>query len=140
MTNKMGFGLDLLTLLLQSLVITINYNNSTISLELNPSSLTAEDSPHSCSYFILFFTTYIGLRQTQRKHIYCPAMDICKPHRKDLLQQWFCCCMHIVWALPRNWSALLLVEYLLRACLLRCSLTLGVHVTMLQPSFLKQTS
>jgi hypothetical protein len=47
-----GCGLDdciYWQLLLQSLVITINYQELTINLQPNPSSLTAEDSHHSRS-------------------------------------------------------------------------------------------
>jgi hypothetical protein len=66
-------------ILLQSLVITIN-------LQPNPSSLTAEDSPHSHSrsktgcWFTTGLLTCIILRWTHRKDIRCPAMDIYADH------------------------------------------------------------
>jgi hypothetical protein len=69
----------------QSQSITITHNQS-----------TAEDSLHSCSHshsdLIRFCTTYIQvLRRIHRRHVRCPAMDICEPHRKHLL-----CCQECV--------------------------------------------
>jgi hypothetical protein len=67
--------LDLLITPLQLLVITIDYNNSTIkNNQPNPSSWTDENSPHSYSDLILFCTTYVVSRRVHRKHIF---LDYC---------------------------------------------------------------
>jgi hypothetical protein len=39
------------------------------------------------------WTTYIVSRCTHRKHIYCPAVDICKPHRTH---HFLYCCIYSV--------------------------------------------
>jgi hypothetical protein len=46
------------------------------------------------------------------------------------LRHWFHCCVRVLRTLPRNGSTLLLVECLLRNCLQRRSLTVGLHVTI----------
>jgi hypothetical protein len=46
------------------------------------------------------------------------------------LRHHFYCCMHVLQALPRNGSVLLLVEYLLQVCLLRRSIAMDLHVTI----------
>jgi hypothetical protein len=96
-----GFGLDLLTLLLQSLLIAINYNNSQsiFSRTLLPWL------PKTCSIPILVLRLTSDLRLyhllisrwTHRKHIRCPAMDKCESHRKHLFI--YCC---IYFALHSN--------------------------------------
>jgi hypothetical protein len=89
-----GLGLDLLSLLLQSLLITINYNNS----QSISSRTLLPWLPRTRSILVLVlrlliydWTTYIHvISRTHRKHICCPAMDICEPHRKHL----FLCCIY----------------------------------------------
>jgi hypothetical protein len=51
---------------------------------------------------ILFCTTYIVSTWIHRKHIRCPALDICEPHRKYVLQYLFYCCLCVFQALPKN--------------------------------------
>jgi hypothetical protein len=48
-------------------------------------------APFSFYYCLLIYdwTTYIVSRRIHRKHIRCPAMDICEPHRKSLFL--YCC-------------------------------------------------
>jgi hypothetical protein len=44
------------------------------------------------SWLLIYdWTIYIVLRQNHRKHICCPTMDICEPHRKHLF---LCCCIY----------------------------------------------
>jgi hypothetical protein len=64
------------------------------------------------------------------QNISCPAMNISDRHWKHLLQHRLYCCVRVLRALPRNGSTLLLVEYLLGACLPRRSLAMGLHVTI----------
>jgi hypothetical protein len=52
------------------------------------------------------------------------------PHRQHLLQHLFYCCVSVLQALPSNGSTLLLVEYLLRACLPSRCLAMGMCVTI----------
>jgi hypothetical protein len=77
----------------------------------------------------LLVSRYIDSVRTTR----CLAMDIfVNPHRKHLLRHWFYCCVRVLRPLPRNGSTLLLVAYLLRACLPRRSLAMGLYVTILK--------
>jgi hypothetical protein len=92
-----GSGLDdwiYWRLPLQSLVITINYNKSQsiFSRTLLPWL------PRTRSILVLVLQMasdlqldylYIFSRRTHRKHIRCPAMNICELHRKDLFL--YCC-------------------------------------------------
>jgi hypothetical protein len=55
-------------------------------------------------------------------------MDICEQHKKKLLLHRRYCCLHVWQALPRNESTLLLVAYLLRACLPSPPQAMGLHV------------
>jgi hypothetical protein len=85
----MGSGLDdwiYLRLLLQSLIITINYKNSQ-RLSADPVFLECQGLAPILVLvlrltLIYDWTTYIVWRWTHRRHIHCPAMDICEPHRK----------------------------------------------------------
>jgi hypothetical protein len=69
-TYKTGFGLDELVTSSQSFVI-----NNPVTLQPNPSFLTAEDSLHSNSDLILFCTAYIASRRTHRKYVHFLAVD-----------------------------------------------------------------
>jgi hypothetical protein len=51
-------------------------------------------------------------------------------HRKHLLQHLFYCCVRVSRALPSNAPTLLLVAYLLRACLPSRCLAMGICVTI----------
>jgi hypothetical protein len=95
-TNNNGFWIGWLNLLTVSFTITRNHNQLqeiTINLQPYPSSLTAEDSPHSRSRsrslslnsdLSRFYTTLIVSRWTHGIHIRCLAMNICEPHRTHL--------------------------------------------------------
>jgi hypothetical protein len=110
-TNNDGFSIGWLGLLIYSFTVTRNHSQLqglTINLQPNSSSLTAEDSLHfhalslSLSQFsdkllIYDWTTYIVSRRNHTKHIRCPAMDICEPHRK---RRFFYCWIYS--ALYRN--------------------------------------
>jgi hypothetical protein len=65
----------------------MNYN-TTIKLQPNLSSLTAEDLLHSRSRshfdLIRFSTAYIVSRRTHEKHIRYAGMDMYEPHRKHI--------------------------------------------------------
>jgi hypothetical protein len=88
--------------------------------------------PHGSELSIIIGSRYIDSgRTTAQKHTRCPAMDICEQNKKHLLRHRFYCCVGVLWALPRNGSTLLLVEYLLRACLPSCSLGMDLYVTIL---------
>jgi hypothetical protein len=52
------------------------------------------------------------------------------PHRKHLLQHLFYCCVSVLRTLLNNGSTLLLVVYLLRACLQSRCLAMGTCVTI----------
>jgi hypothetical protein len=65
------------------------------------------------------------------ENIHRLATYICaNPHRKHLLQHRFYCCVRVLRVLPRNWSTLLLVAYLLWTSLPRRSLATDLHVTL----------
>jgi hypothetical protein len=93
-----------------SFKITRNHNQLQeliINLQPNTFSLTAEDSPsshsRSCSLLlslISFFVLLIVSRRIHRKHIRCPATDICEPYRKHL----FCLQRVFISPLPSNGS------------------------------------
>jgi hypothetical protein len=53
------------------------------------------------------------------------------PHKKYLLQHLFYGCLRVLRALPSNGSTLLLVAYLLPACLLSRCLTMGICIKIL---------
>jgi hypothetical protein len=81
MTNNNGFWIGWLDLLTASFTITHNHNQSSVEpFFLDCQGLT----PFLFSFYVWLlmynWTTYIVLRWTHRKHIRCPAMDICEPH------------------------------------------------------------
>jgi hypothetical protein len=102
-----GFGLDdriYWHLLLQSLLIKINYNNSQsiFSRPLLPWLPRTRPILIPVLRLLIYdWTTYIVSRRIRRKHIRYPAMDMCEPHGKHL----FCCqkCV-LIGPLPSNGS------------------------------------
>jgi hypothetical protein len=94
--------------------------------------LWREDGSVFCTCCFVGFLLYSLGSDHSREKIRCLAMDLCEPHRKHLLRHWFYCCVrvHVFRALPRNESSLLLVAYLLRACLPRRSLAMNLYVTL----------
>jgi hypothetical protein len=93
----------------------------------------------SCSGFQLngsvWASHYIitaSCRMTAQKRNLLPSNGYMHTHIENLSHKhWFCCCVHVLWALPRNGSTLLLVAYLLRVCLPSHSLAMGrLHVTL----------
>jgi hypothetical protein len=129
-----GLGLDdsiNLHLLVQSLVITINYNNSQsiFSRTLLPWL------PRTRSFLVLVlrltliydWTIYIVSRRIHRKHIRFLAMDICEPHRKHRVL--YCC---IYSALHSNGSYPIVACIFVAAgmCLPSSCQQTGVHVTI----------
>jgi hypothetical protein len=79
---------------------------------------------------IVGFSLYSLGSDYSTENIRCPAMDTCEPHRKHLLRHQLCCCVRVLRALPRDGSTVLLVEYLVRACLPRRSLAMSLHLTV----------
>jgi hypothetical protein len=75
----------------------------------------------------LRLTTYIISRRTHRKHIRCPARDICEPYRKHLFL--YCCIysrLHSKW----NYPIVACVFVVAGMCLpSRCPAT-GLHITI----------
>jgi hypothetical protein len=57
--------------------------------------------------------------QTLRKHIRCPAMHICEPHRKHLLRHWFYFCIYSACCVRTEVIRLLPAYSLPRECVYR---------------------
>jgi hypothetical protein len=127
-TNKTGFGLDdRICWICIQLVRTVHKSLSDWTHHGNYS-----DFQLNCQLSIIVgFSLYRLGSHHSTENIRCLGMDICEPHRKHILRHRFYCCVHVLRALPRNGSTLLLVACLLRACLPRRSLAVGLHITML---------
>jgi hypothetical protein len=68
-------------------------------------ALSDERTSLSLLSIIVVFSLYnLRLVHSTKKDICCPAMDICGPHRKHLLQHRFHCCIYSAVAYQRNLS------------------------------------
>lgn len=67
-------------------------------------------------YWILYWNMCFREQCEGPKHVRYLAMGIDEPTQKHPLRHRFCC-VHVLMARSRNWSTLLLITYLLRACL-----------------------
>jgi hypothetical protein len=95
------------------------------NLRSNPSSLTAEDSLHSCSCSTTDFWFTTGPQTTE--NIRCPAVDVCKPHRKHLFLY---CCIYSALHSNGSYSIVACLSVIAWMCLpSRCPAT-GLHVTI----------
>jgi hypothetical protein len=122
-------------ILLQSLVITINYNSSQSIFSWTLLLWLLRTRPIlilvlSTTDLICDWATYIASRQTHRKHICSPAVDICEPQKIYLLDllDWI---LHGVLqgALPSQW-AVYPESVSAGMCLPSHCPAMGLHVTL----------
>jgi hypothetical protein len=86
MTNNNGFWVRWLDLLTPCFTTSLNHNQSSAEpffLDCRGLALFSFSFSFN-SDLTWFFTTYTLSRRIHRKHIRCPATDICEPHRKHL--------------------------------------------------------